>query len=351
MSKPELSIIIPFFNGEKYIKSLLYSLMNIKASKEILLIDDGSTKSSKSLFDELLLRFKDLKVFSKKNGGIADARNYGFSKATGDYVFFMDQDDFACCKTIDDSLCFIKKNEADICFWTTKKYENGHVIDCDIVKQTSVLNRCDKELFINDMLVTNYNSRYISYIGHIWQALIKRDLIAINQVKFKRIISIEDDFLFLFDCLIMANKICLFEEIGYFWRMHSESVSHQSVYIPDILNKYGIFYNYLFSRAQETHILLKQDFLDYSYQMTMIKAIENFTLSPSRKEYRQLKDFFKKNTKVLKSFSNFKGRLRYFKRDRRIFVLLHFHLFWNCIVVCRVDILLHSFFQKRGLKK
>ncbi|WP_304330698.1 glycosyltransferase family 2 protein [Phocaeicola plebeius] len=96
-----ISIIIPIYNVEMYIKECIDSvLMQTYQNFEILLIDDGSTDSSGKLCDEIALTDFRIKVFHKSNGGSASARNYGMEKAVGEYIIFLDSDDYWIEKNI-----------------------------------------------------------------------------------------------------------------------------------------------------------------------------------------------------------------------------------------------------------
>ena len=91
----KVSYIIPIYNVEKYLPECVESLLaQTYGDFEILLVDDGSTDSCPMLCDELAEKDKRIKALHKPNGGLSDARNYGLEHATGDYVIFVDSDDF-----------------------------------------------------------------------------------------------------------------------------------------------------------------------------------------------------------------------------------------------------------------
>lgn len=93
--RPLISIIIPVYNVEKYLKECVESVLSQSYNNyEILLIDDGSTDSSWYLCDELKALDNRIKVFHKVNGGLSSARNYGIDKAQGSYIIFLDSDDY-----------------------------------------------------------------------------------------------------------------------------------------------------------------------------------------------------------------------------------------------------------------
>ena len=110
----KISIIVPIYNCEKYIDNCIRSLLNQTYSNiEILLINDGST--DKSL--EIIKKYKDnnkVKIYSQKNSGANKARNYGVKKSTGDYIMFVDSDDWIDNNTIEMLVNYLKRYEVDI---------------------------------------------------------------------------------------------------------------------------------------------------------------------------------------------------------------------------------------------
>lgn len=108
MENVKLSIVIPIYNIASYIERCVLSIIrqvSIKDDIEILLIDDGSTDDSNVICDRLAKEFNHIIVLHKYNGGLSDARNYGLKRVTGDYVWFVDGDDYVA----DDALCEISK--------------------------------------------------------------------------------------------------------------------------------------------------------------------------------------------------------------------------------------------------
>ena len=90
-----VSVIIPVYNVEKFLVCCIESvLIQSYEDFEILLIDDGSTDSSGELCDKMILKDKRIKVFHKSNGGVSSARNYGMDQALGEYIIFLDSDDY-----------------------------------------------------------------------------------------------------------------------------------------------------------------------------------------------------------------------------------------------------------------
>lgn len=115
MNNPEVSIIVPVYNVEKYLLRCIDSILaQTFENIEILLVDDGSTDSSGAMCDEYAQKDSRIRVIHKKNGGLSDARNAGIDSAAGDYLCFIDSDDFVAPNMIQVLYDLIKKNDADV---------------------------------------------------------------------------------------------------------------------------------------------------------------------------------------------------------------------------------------------
>lgn len=114
--KELVSIIVPVYNVEKYIDKCLNSLVNQSYKNiEIIVVNDGSKDNSQQIIDEYKKNYSKLiKSFIKKNGGLSDARNYGIEKSSGEYLAFIDSDDYIDKDYVKDLYNSIKKNNSDI---------------------------------------------------------------------------------------------------------------------------------------------------------------------------------------------------------------------------------------------
>lgn len=133
MKNELVSVIIPVYNIEDYIEECILSARNQTYSNiEIILINDGSTDNSLSICESQAVLDKRIKVFSKKNGGLSDARNYGISKARGKYVFFLDGDDMIQGNTVEILYGLLDGEDDSISMCGFERfYESGRCInDC-----------------------------------------------------------------------------------------------------------------------------------------------------------------------------------------------------------------------------
>ena len=125
-----VSIIIPVYNVERYLERCVNSVVNQTYSNiEILLIDDGSTDNSGTLADELGTRDERIKVVHQKNGGLSVARNTGLSIAKGNYIYFVDSDDYIDPDMIKTMYELLIKDDADfVCCGVDVVNDQGHVL-------------------------------------------------------------------------------------------------------------------------------------------------------------------------------------------------------------------------------
>lgn len=122
-----LSVVVPIYNVENYLKKCVESLVaQTYKIDEIILVDDGSTDKSGKIADQYAERYEQIRVIHKKNGGLADARNAGIDAATGEYIAFVDSDDYIECSMYEELLGIMTSKQADIIkggVWCEK--ENG----------------------------------------------------------------------------------------------------------------------------------------------------------------------------------------------------------------------------------
>ena len=128
-----LSIIVPVYNTEKYIKRCFESLKNLKDT-EIIVINDGSADNSENIINEFAKSQSNIIYYKKENSGIADTRNFGMEKATGKYIMFVDSDDYIDDDLIPELEPFMKENIDVIKFKLRRVDEFG--------KELEIVDRC-----------------------------------------------------------------------------------------------------------------------------------------------------------------------------------------------------------------
>lgn len=125
-AKPRISIVVPIYKVEEYLDKCIKSLINQTYKEiEIILVDDGSPDRCPKMCDEYAEEDDRIKVIHKVNGGLSDARNYGLKESTGEYVLFVDSDDYIELDTCEKFLYIIKSNKPDIIVGNAYRINNN----------------------------------------------------------------------------------------------------------------------------------------------------------------------------------------------------------------------------------
>lgn len=184
-----ISVIIPVYNSEKYLKKCVLSIIEqIYINIEIILIDDGSSDSSGKICDDFSLIDNRIKVYHQNNKGVSNARNFGIRQAKGKYLIFIDSDDY-CNKDLISTLYrdIIKTNsQLSICGYFL---ENEGVVFKEYNENYKKL-LTSKELFTELLKEEGFQ-------GYLWNKLLSAEIIKRNNILFDERIFLNEDLLFL----------------------------------------------------------------------------------------------------------------------------------------------------------
>lgn len=272
-----LSAIIPMYKGKEYIQASVSEILKIDCIKEILVIDDGSPDDSYEYAKKQFEGTEEVRVYKKDNGGIAEARNYGLKEAKGKYVLFVDQDDRVNPKTISQAIMEMEKSDLAAVMWTTMfEYNDGTSKICDEVTNIEEANREDIIKTVIPSMLSRESSRFTTYPGHIWGGIYRHSIIEHYDLRLKRFIDYEDDLLFVFDFLLVAEKILFLPDVGYFWKTNPQSYSHAFKYVERYIDKAEKFRDYLKNEYRtKTGYNLEKSIVDFFDHYTIIGAIKN----------------------------------------------------------------------------
>lgn len=216
---PKISIIVPVYKVEQYLPKCIDSILaQTYPNWELLLIDDGSPDNSGKICDEYAQKDERIRVFHKENGGVSSARNLGLDNADGDYVMFVDSDDWisneCLCKTVN------KLNSAEVLQFGFTRYEQ------DVNKSNG---NKDATLSVDEFLST----RVINVC--VWGNLIKNTIIQKYNIRFDEILKLGEDQLFIFQCIACSKLISRINLQLYYYRDNPESAMHNEK-VVDMIN-------------------------------------------------------------------------------------------------------------------
>ncbi len=198
-----VSIIIPIYNEELYLSECLYSVINQTYSNlEIICVDDGSTDDSLRILREYEEKDKRIRVLTQQNQYAGVARNKGIDNSKGDYLFFLDADDYISEKFIDTMVGLIERDNSDIAICRYKAYDQKN--HCDLYPEPMI----DKYLNIPKSFDPKDYSDWIFNIsgGWAWDKLYRSVFVKDNNIRFQKI-RVANDGLFVNTSLVLSHRI------------------------------------------------------------------------------------------------------------------------------------------------
>lgn len=206
---PKVSIIVPVYNVERYIVRSMDSLVNQTLKDiEIIVVNDGSTDNSKKLIEIYQKKYPNkIKLVDKKNGGLSDARNYGIPYATGEYIAFLDSDDYVELNTYEKMYNKAKEDDSDL-------------VECDFIWEYPDRKKIDTGKIYNNK---NEMLTYARVVA--WNKLIKRSLIEEHKMEFPKGLRYED-VEFFYKMVPYYNKVSFVKEPLIHYIQRSSSISN-----------------------------------------------------------------------------------------------------------------------------
>ena len=234
MSK--ISVIMPVYNSEKYLKDAIDSLTNQTLKDiEIILVDDGSTDNSPKICDDYTKKDKRVIVKHIKNGGISNARNVGLKEAKSKYIMFMDHDDIFDLNVCEDNYKLMKKYNYDVIKFSRKEVTllDDRIINEDLrIFENKALNKRDLEKEKMDLF---YNDAFEC----VWDGIYKKDILP----EFNTSLKLGgEDVVFGLEMFPKINKL-LFRKNIYYYHYIRQGISTSTKYNKNIIKDINTIYN------------------------------------------------------------------------------------------------------------
>ena len=233
----KFTYIVAIYNTAKYLHRCLDSLVGQTYTNiEILLVNDGSTDESPAICQEYADKYTNIVKLDKVNGGLADARNFGMRYASGDYIIFVDSDDwceFEQCEKLNRCL---DNTQTDIC---TYGYFNDFAVE-KIAKKYSldeILDDVKSVSFSREEIAEAVSIIEIAGIFNtVWNKAYRTDFLKVNFLKFEKDGMPGEDLLFNVEAFMKAGKVCLLNELLYHY-MFQDEITLSRKYRADLYKK------------------------------------------------------------------------------------------------------------------
>lgn len=286
----KFSVVVPVYNVENYLKYCLESIVNqTYKNMEIILVDDGSTDKSSEICDFFKVKDNRIKVIHKENGGLSSARNTGIENSTGDYLIFIDSDDYWDDNTaLEQVYNNLIQSKADVLMFGFKKYyESNKVIEKS------------KYIFDRNMIDINSKKSTLNYlvknnllISSACNKVIKADLFMKYDLKFKEGI-LSEDIDWNARLIINADSFDVLNNSFYIYRQRDYSITHSKTlnHIENLLDNLEFCIDIL--NGDNSKVDFIDEYMSYvAYQyMTILVSIKQVSQKIPKEIIKRIKDF------------------------------------------------------------
>lgn len=272
MNSPLISIIVPVYNVEPYLRKCLDSILSQTYTNwEALIVDDGSTDKSGSICDEYAKKDNRFKVVHKENGGVSSSRNIGVEKSTGKYVTFVDGDDKLDDQFLEQLIIASERNGGIPAVSGSKRlYDNG-ISESYVLYNNEIL---QVDLFLENKLMHT----------PAWGYLFRSSVIKGHHMEFDNKLAKSEDMLFLSQYFQFESKIVTIDKQLYLYRYNPTSVCN-------VIPSYEISTNHYHAALRIQKIgengLLPSMFVNRMFKRQIRQFVESLaTINLSKKQYR-----------------------------------------------------------------
>lgn len=197
---PKISVIVPVYKAEKYLHRCVDCILNQTFTDfEVLLIDDGSPDRSGEICDEYAKKDSRVRVFHKENGGVSSARNVGLKHAVGEWIYFIDPDDYLFKKSFDILTSGISDNIEMVLAGYNEVSLDGEVLYSETARKNQVID-------IESAVEIYFTGGDYKFQGYLWNRLFRNDIIQQNGLIFNESIYYKEDGLFVVQYMCRMKK-------------------------------------------------------------------------------------------------------------------------------------------------
>ena len=295
-----ISVIVPVYNVESYVRKTIDSVLNQTFQNfELILVDDGSTDNSGIICDEYTLKDKRIKVIHQKNAGQSAARNNGFEIARGEYICFLDSDDWFSENALEVFINTIKNYDVEI---VMIKLLETYSENIEYKAKDNI-----KLLTSNDCINSLLNDQY--YLNSPCNKIYKRELI--QKLKFPEGM-IYEDFYIIIDRFIQIKQLAYTEKACLFYRIRNTSTTHSC------FSKKNLQFIDSLEHVNNRALEINRKDLWYFYSNQLLGFYMEYSLKlsdsdiPNKAYY--IKKYRIKSKKLFKSLPFYKWKLNLIKR-------------------------------------
>ena len=313
---PTVSILIPAYNVEKYLPQCLDSILNqTYRDLQIVVIDDGSRDGTWILMQEYATKDNRLEIYHQENQGVAVTRNHLLDRIKGDYLLFVDADDWIEPEMVDYLVNQAEQNATDIVVCSSVSHNSDNSNKSGIPFKVWEQKEAVKAFLVHKDLN-----------GSLWNKLIRRD--SVGEISFNPAISFGEDALFIWHVLQRVKCVTITNRELYHYRMNNESLSHQ---------RFG-------KKRMSGHLVWKTISRDVAVSWPEFSEIASvsYSISDMWQIYYGARDNYNKDQNIIGFQENIKKHLfmiiksRYLNLKTKVFAILAAYSYAACKIVTRL---------------
>lgn len=316
----KVSVIIPVYNVEKYLCQCLESVVNQTLEDiEIICVNDASCDNSLKILEQYQQKDSRIKIINlKKNAGVANARNCGIEIATGEYIMFLDSDDWLEIYACETAYNQIKTNHNDFAIFNYNEYfeDSGEyrlnnkwrTVPFNKVKNNPNINLLDMD---NDFIKNSF----------VWAEIFSKEFLLKNDIKYDEAIKLCEDAPFMIKAFVCANNISIIDKSLYNYRVRNTSASFKvATCWKDLLLSRKICFNIIKQSQNEKHFIYPYMIFTISTMFFWLDRIENMAPENAKEFYTGLRDLFiifdtEYDVEKISSYINYKRFKKMVRRD------------------------------------
>ena len=284
--KELVSIIVPMYNVEKYIEKCITSLLEQTYKNcEIIIVNDGSEDKSSEIVEKIATQNGNIKIINQKNSGVSVARNTGIENANGDYIIFVDADDYLAKDFVEYMVKLIKMNNSEFAYSISNfKKENEKETQNEFIKEIS-----------NEESVGLLLSPDVT-VG-CWNKIYKRDMLIKNNIFFRTDLFYGEGLFFIINVSKYAKNITIGNRKVYYYRRNNENSATTLFKIEKYYNGEKSL-NLIGEKINLNNDYIKSMYLLHIstfYLGAIVKIIENNKKKEYKKEYKTWKKSLRDN--------------------------------------------------------
>ncbi|MEE3427346.1 MAG: glycosyltransferase family 2 protein [Ruminococcus sp.] len=266
-----LSVVIPVYNVEKYLKEALDSVVNqTYKNLQIILVDDGSTDSSGEICDLYAKQDNRITVIHQENAGAGAAKNAGLELVKGEYFSIIDSDDYIELNMYEKMLGYMESYRSDVVQCLFRNVFVNHKVDCNYLIKSKDVRKVKRNKFLKEYL---YDWKYAIFANKVFKTSLLKD------IRFPVGRKIDDEF-FTYKLICNSKAIVNTKEVFYNYRMRKSSVMNNNSderlimdRVDCFIERYEYIKKYAAKLGEEYYIDLSDKILYYSKELTANKLL------------------------------------------------------------------------------